>query len=160
MKIVSRAGAVAAAATALVALVAPAAGASPTPEYSRADLKVCVYGLGWGDEARVKIDGDHYFRTTWIRGCETFRVPKGWYDVSVHAPHGYDVRGQDERSVNVYYHAKVWFTMADEDHGDDWSAGENHGSGHEGRFVRVHSWESCPRGYVRSEVNDEICVRA
>lgn len=171
MKLASRAAGVAVSTTALVALLAPAAAAS---HQNSGWLKVCVFGLDRGDEADVEIDGRWADRDEEVRGCDWFRLPKGWYDVRVDAPRDYDVDGDDDARVKVRAGktktVKFW-VEEDDDHWGDGSYGSGSepssptGSGSGGyygtwpKYVKVSPGEACPNGYSRSTVSEEVCVR-
>ena len=164
MKLVSRAAGDAISATAIVSLLAPAASASHG--YDKAQLRVCVNGLDYGDEAEVDVKGRYADRDEEFRGCWTFyRIPSGWYKVSVDAPRGYDVEGDDEKWVKVDrgWRKTIRFWLEEED--DDW--GGSHWSDRPDRpdysdrpkFIKRGPGEWCPKGYSPSAVADDICVR-
>ena len=104
MKIIVRAAGVGIATTAIMTLLAPAAGAATQPRWDRdtGRLVVCVFGIDRHDSsARVDIDGNRGrdIRTR-VKGCETFRLSEGRYNVDVDPPRGYRI-GDDSENVRV-----------------------------------------------------------
>ena len=163
MKLVSRAAGVAISAAALVAFLAPAASAGHQSD--KGQLRVCVNGLDRGDEADVDVEGKKADRDEEFRGCYTFRLPSGWYKVSVDAPRGYEVDGDDDEWVKVDrgWRKTVRFWLEEED--DDWNeSGYSHRPDWDGddrpKFVKRGPGEWCPKGYSPSAVADDICVRS
>jgi hypothetical protein len=152
----SRAAGVAISATALVALLAPAASAGHT--YQKGELRVCVNGLDHGDEADVEVVGKKTDRESEFRGCHTFRLPSGWYEVSVDPPGGYEVEGDDDEWVRVDrgWRKTIRFWVTDDEYGDGYG-----GSSWDDRpkFVKRGPGERCPEGYRPSDVAYDICVR-